>query len=235
MDYVEKFKYDGYCVIPNVLSWNGNQSYLNAVKSVIQNHTLVKDLKGRDNRLYDLSIKEPLFKSLYTNQTLVDIAKDILETDSVDYWRDRLYPTDVVAHPPLQNSSIVKCSPNKTLTCYFSLIDTKGLEVVPKSHLDVDEGYQYSIRSHHRYKNSIEGETSLHQNAIKTCTGQLPEQVEELECSAVFVHPNTIVSAYNPIGMPGTFYPWVVWEYVDTNYTNTHSNHGNNERETITL
>jgi hypothetical protein len=236
MDYVEKFKYDGYCVIPNVIPHLGNQEYLKSVKSVIQSHTLVKDLKGRDNRLYNLSEKDSSFKSLYTNNTLVNLAKEILETDSVDYWRDRLYPTDTVGHPPLQNSSIVKSSPNRTLTCYLSLIDSKGLEVVPKSHLDVNEGYQYSIRRHHQYKNSIEGETCLHETGITNCTGQDVEQVEEVNCAAVFVHPNTIVGMHNPVGLKGTFYPWIVWEYVDTNYKNTHSADGrSHERETITL
>ena len=209
MDYVERFKYDGYCVIPNVISESESRKYIDIVKSVIQNNILVKDYKGDTNRLNNLSQIEPQFKSLYSNPKIVEVVKDILDIESVDVWRDRLYPCEKIMHPPLQNYSIVKSSPNKTLTCYLCLIDATGMSVQHESHL-ISKPFE------HNHMNSVDGEGTIH-----SVNCNLTELKGNL--SAVLVHTNTIVEGKNPIDLGGTFSPKVVWEYIDTNQKNVYS------------
>ena len=209
MDYVERFKYDGYCVLPNVISESESHKYIDIVKSVIQNNILVKDYKGNDNRLYNLSQIEPQFKSLYSNPKIVEVVKDILNIESVDVWRDRLYSCEKIMHPPLQNSSIAKCSPNKTLTCYLCLIDAKGISVQHESHL-------ISRPFEHNHMNSIKGEGTIHPIHCNFT------EMEEKLC-AILVHTNTIIEGKNPLDLRGTFSPRIVWEYVDTNQKNVYA------------
>jgi hypothetical protein len=209
MDYVERFKYDGYCVIPNVVSDTESADYLETVKNVIQRHTPIKDYKGRDNRLYNLSKLEPSFSSLYKNETLVSLAKEILNCESIDVWRDRLYPCETIMHPPVQNSNTAKCSPNRTLTCYLCLVSAEGMSVQHESHLEMTP-------FPHEHQNSIEGEKTIHPVNCK------PTEIKGNLC-AVFTHMNTIVEGKNPIEMTGTWSPKVVWEYMDTESKNVFS------------
>tara|TARA_Y100000389_G_scaffold101311_1_gene98048 strand:- start:298 stop:960 length:663 start_codon:yes stop_codon:yes gene_type:complete len=220
MDYVDRFKYDGYCVIPNIISDTESDDYIDTVKNVIQRNTPIKDYKGRDNRLYNLSELEPSFSSLYNNETLVSLAKEILGCESIDVWRDRLYPCETIMHPPVQNSNTAKCSPNKTLTCYLCLVSAEGMSVQHESHLEMKP-------FPHEHQNSIEGEGTIHPINCKLTelTGNL---------CAVFTHMNTIVEGKNPIEMTGTWSPKVVWEYVDTESKNVFS-HDKIDHGRITL
>ena len=217
MDYVERFKYDGYCVIPNVISENESADYIDTVKNVIQSHILVKDYKGNDNRLYNISEH---FTSLYKNETLVSLAKEILNCESIDIWRDRLYPCETIMHPPLQNSNSAKCSPNKTLTCYVCLVSAEGMNVQHESHLITEP-------ITHNHMNSVEGEGTIH-----PINCQLTELKGNL--CVVFTHMDTIVEGKNPIELTGTWSPKIVWEYVDTDSKNIMSK-DNIEHGRITL
>lgn len=220
MDYVERFKYDGYCVIPNVISENEGHDYISLVKSVIQNNILIQDYKGNNNRLYNLSKIEPQFKSLYSNPKILEVVRDILDTESLDVWGDRLYPCEKVMHPPLQNSKITKSSPNKTLTCYMCLISAEGIKVVNASHL-------YYKPIDHNHMNSIKGEGTIHPFGL-----DLSELKGEL--CAILVNLNTIIEGKNPLNLGGTFSPRVVWEYVHTSSVNSFKN-DNIEHERFTL
>ncbi len=212
MDYVERFKNDGYCVIPNIISPVQSREYLETVKTVIQRHTLVKDYKGNDNRLYNLSELESSFSSLYKNETLVSLAKEILGCESIDVWRDRLYPCETIMHPPVQNSNTAKCSPNKTLTCYLCLVSAEGMSVQHKSHLEMKP-------FPHTHQNSIEGENTIHPVNCKLT------EIKGSLC-AVLVHTYTVIEGKNPIEINGTWSPKVVWEYVDTESKNVFSHDG---------
>ena len=70
MDYVERFKYDGYCVIPNIISEDESDKFIDIVKNVIQSDILVRDYKGNGSRIYNISQVDSEFKSLYSNQAL---------------------------------------------------------------------------------------------------------------------------------------------------------------------
>ena len=224
MDYVEKFKYDGYCVIPNVISESESHKYIDIVKSVIQNNILIKDYKGEDNRLMHLRDIEPAFNPLYENKILVDIAKEILDVESLDTWKERLYPCEKIMHPPLCNNTISKSSPNKTLTCYLCLTSSEGISISKESHLIMKP-------LPHNHYNSIEGEPTIH-------TFGLPNHndIENLQLCAIFTHYATIVSGVNPLDLGGTFSPKIVWEYVDSNINQIRSSDNiEYERTTITL
>ena len=51
MDYVERFKYDGYCVIPNIISEDESDKFIDIVKNVIQSDILVRDYKGNGSSI----------------------------------------------------------------------------------------------------------------------------------------------------------------------------------------
>ena len=223
MDYVERFKYDGYCVIPNVISESESLEYIDLVKNVIQNNILVKDYSGRDNRLMNLRDVEPAFNPLYENKILVDIAKSILDVESLDTWKERLYPCEKIMHPPLCNNTLSKSSPNRSLTCYLCLIDTKGIKISKESHL--------SKPILHNHYNSIKGEGTIHEFFSPN-----HKNIESLSFCAIFTHYATIISGKNPIDLDGTFSPKIVWEFIDSNLGEVRSS-DNNEyaRTTITL
>ena len=206
MDYVERFKYDGYCVIPNIISEDESDKFIDIVKNVIQSDILVRDYKGNGSRIYNISQVDSEFKSLYSNPILQKIAKDILKCDSLDVWRDRLF---LKLHPPIQNSSIVKCSPNKTLTCYLCLDTTEGIKIIKESHL-----HQQPIQ--HDHHNSIEGEGTAHEISLRT-QGLRLEDIEPSKCCAIFVHNKTVISG------GGNFNPRVAWEYIDSDSKNIYS------------
>lgn len=229
MDYVEKFKYDGYCVIPNVISESERDRYVDLVKNVIQNNILVKDYKGNNNRLYNLSQIESQFLPLYNNPKLVDIAKSILDVESIDVWRDRLFSCETVLHPPLSMNSIIKCSPNKSLTCYLCLIDSKCVRISKGTHNFKNRDTYFQC--HHQ--NSIEGEGTILNLSLRQAKIE-PQDVEYSEMCAIFFHNNTIIEGSNPIDMSGTFYPVVAWEYIDTNQKNVYAK-DNIEHERFTL
>ncbi len=229
MDYVEKFWYDGFCVIPNVISENERHEYISLVKNVIQNDILVKDYKGNNNRLYNLSQTESQFSSLYNNSKLIDIAKTILDIESIDVWRDRLFPCETVLHPPLRMNNTLKCSPNKSLTCYLCLIDSKCVRISKGSHKKTEREFTFP----HNHKNSIEGEGTILDLTLRGKNLE-PQDIEFSEMCAIFFHNNTIVEGSNPIGMSGTFYPVVAWEYIDTNQKNVYTK-DNIEHGRITL
>ena len=83
MDYVERFKYDGYCVIPNVISESESHKYIDIVKSDTDTRFIIRSIDS----LEKIFVKNNYKFNIYTNIKNMNELKDNIfaEKESGNY------------------------------------------------------------------------------------------------------------------------------------------------------